>query len=52
MSVVAREFRLVLSFLTYAMTLLVKLNSTNKTFICFARTPLEILGVSKSPTIM
>jgi hypothetical protein len=49
---VVREFGLVPSSLTYAMTLLVKFNSNNKTFICFVKAPLEVSGVSKSPTIM
>jgi hypothetical protein len=52
MNVVVREFRLASSSLTYAITLLVKLNSTNKTFICFVKAPQEVLGVSKSPTII
>jgi hypothetical protein len=52
MNTVAREFRLVPSSLTYVMTLIVKLNSTNKTFIRSSRTTLEISSASNSPTIM
>jgi hypothetical protein len=50
--VVVREFKLVHSSLTYAMTLFVTLNFTNKTFTYFARATLEVLGGSNSPTIM
>jgi len=47
-----REFQLAPLSLTYAMTLFVKLNSANKTFICFTKVALEVSGVSNSPIIM
>jgi len=51
-STIMREFQLAPLSLTYAMTLFVKLNSANKTFICFTKVALEVSGVSNSPIIM
>jgi hypothetical protein len=47
-----KEFKLAPSSLTYVMTLLFKLNSTNKTFTYFAKVALEVLGAKNNPTFV
>jgi hypothetical protein len=51
MKVVVKEFKLVPSSLTYAMTLFVKLNTSNIIFIHLARATLKILSASNNPII-
>jgi hypothetical protein len=46
------KLRLTLSSLKYMMTLLIKLNSTSKTFICFTRLAPKISSASKNSIIM
>jgi hypothetical protein len=52
MSVAMKEFRLTPLSLTYMMTLFIKLNLTNRTFICFVKAEPKLSGASNSPTIM
>jgi hypothetical protein len=51
MKAVVRKLKLIPSCLTYAITLFVKLNSTNNTFTCSTKVTPKLLGVLNSPNV-
>ncbi len=52
MRAIGNEFKLTPSYLTYAMTLFVKLNSATKTFTCFLRATPKVSSASNSLIVM